>query len=50
MTDVLIKLRTARGKQIEILHSLVVGEVGEELLLELRPVATGDDGHLHDAQ
>jgi len=35
MTDVLIKLRTARGKQIEILHSLVVGEVGEELLLEL---------------
>ena len=38
------------GSREEVLQTLVVGEVGEQLLLELRPVATGDDGDLHDTQ
>jgi hypothetical protein len=50
MPEVFIELRATRRQEIEILQSFVIGEISEELLLKLRPVPTGNDRYLHNAQ
>ena len=44
------ELRPARRQQEQVGQSCVVGQRGEQLLLELRPASSGDHGNLDEAE
>ena len=44
------ELCSAGGKEGQIRQAFVVGKMGEHLLFELRPIASGNHGHFDDAE